>query len=262
MPVLFHIYFIPVTLGDIIDILTVATVIYSLLMLMEGSRARAMLSGLAVLLLLAFFSLLLNLQTVAWAIRGLQTVWLIAFIIVFQPELREILSRIGNSRIFRAFAPKPSAHIIEDIVEATKILSEGQVGALIAIQRLMPLDDIVSTGRPINAKLTAELLATIFAPHTPLHDGGVIIVEDKIIAAACEFPMSENPRYRQILGMRHRAGVGLAEHSDAAVVVVSEETGAISLAVRGHLRREITPEALRRLLDVVISGKAQKKEKK
>lgn len=262
MPTLFHIYFIPVTLADILDVLFVAAAIYAILSLMEGTRARSMLSGLALLLLFAFVAYWLDLKTVAWVIRRLGTVWVIAFLVVFQPELREILTRIGNSRIFRAFSSETSSRVVDDIVSATKILSEGQVGALIAIQRRVLLDDVVSTGKPIGAKLTAELLATIFAPHTPLHDGGVVIREGAIIAAACEFPMTENPRYRRILGMRHRAAVGLTEHSDAAVVVVSEETGAISLAIRGYLRRQLTAETLKRLLEVILSGRIERKRKK
>jgi len=261
MPVLFHIYFIPVTLGDVLDIIFVAAVIYSILSLMEGTRARSMLSGLAFLLFLAFIAYWLDLKTIAWVIRRLGTVWVIAFLVVFQPELRDILSRIGNSRIFKIFSETPTFRVLDDVVSAARILSEGQVGALIAIQRQVPLDDVISTGKPIGAKLTPELLATIFAPHTPLHDGGVVISEDRIVAAACEFPMTENPRYRSILGMRHRAAVGLTEHSDAAVVVVSEETGAISLAIRGYLRRQLSPDALKRLLEVIMSGRSEKRKK-
>ena len=200
-------------------------------------------------------------KTIAWVIRRLGTVWVIAFLVVFQPELRDILSRIGNSRIFKIFSETPTFRVLDDVVSAARILSEGQVGALIAIQRQVPLDDVISTGKPIGAKLTPELLATIFAPHTPLHDGGVVISEDRIVAAACEFPMTENPRYRSILGMRHRAAVGLTEHSDAAVVVVSEETGAISLAIRGYLRRQLSPDALKRLLEVIMSGRSEKRKK-
>ncbi len=262
MPVLFHIYFIPVTLGDIIDIIFVAAVIYAVLALMEGTRARSMLSGLALLLLLAFIAYWLDLKTVAWVIRRLGTVWVIAFLVVFQPELREILTRIGNSRIFKMFSEEPTFRVVDDIVAAAKILSEGQVGALIAIQRQVLLDDVASTGKAIGARMSPELLATIFAPHTPLHDGGVVIAGEKIVAAACEFPMTENPRYRRILGMRHRAAVGLTEHSDAAVVIVSEETGAISLAIRGFLRRQLKTDTLKRLLEVIMSGKREKKRKK
>ncbi len=257
MPTLFHIYFIPVTIGDIVDILLVSAVIYAVLLLMEGTRARSMLAGLFVILLGALIAYWLNLKTVAWGVQKLGTVWVIAFLIVFQPELRDILTRIGNSKIFKSFSSKPTVEVVDNLVSAAKILSEGQIGALIAIQRDIPLDDISRTGKPIGAKLTSELLATIFAPHTPLHDGGVVIVGDKIVAAACEFPMTENPKYRRTLGMRHRAGVGLSENTDAAVIIVSEETGAISLAIRGYLRKQLTPDALKRLLEVILSKKGK-----
>ncbi|RKZ34638.1 TIGR00159 family protein [bacterium] len=258
MPTLFHIYFIPVTLGDVVDILLIATATYGVLSIMEGTRARSMLAGLAIILFGALVAYSLNLSTVAWGIQRLGTVWVIAFLVVFQPELRDILTRIGNNKIFRMFSTEPTMRMIDDLVSSAKILSESQVGALIAIQRHVPLDDIVNTGKPIQAKLTPELLATIFAPHTPLHDGGVIVSGEKIISAACEFPMSENPRYRRILGMRHRAGVGLTEHTDAVVIIVSEETGSISLAIRGYLRRQLTTDALKRLLEVILSGEKVK----
>ncbi len=262
MPTLFHIYFIPVTLGDVLDILVVAAGIYALLAVMEGTRARSMLVGLAMLLMGAFVAYWLNLQTLAWIVRGLGTVWVIAFLVVFQPELRDILTRLGNLKILRAFSGRASLRVVDDLVAAARMLSEGEVGALIAIQRRVPLDDVVSTGKPIGAKLTPELLTTIFAPHTPLHDGGVVVVGDTIAAAACEFPMTENPRYRRTLGMRHRAAVGLTEHSDAAVIVVSEETGAISLAIRGYLRRQLTLDTLKRLLEIILSGREFRKVKR
>ena len=255
MPVLFHIYFIPVTVADIIDISLVTLAIYGTLQIMEGSRARSMIAGLAAIFIVALVAYSFNLSTVAWAVNKLGAVWFIAFIIVFQPELRDLLTRIGNSRIFKIFSEQPSTQIIDDVVQAVKMLSEEQIGALIAIQRNVPLDDIARTGKPIDAKLTPELLATIFAPHTPLHDGGVVIVGEKIKAAACEFPLTENPRYRRILGMRHRAGIGLSEHTDAVVIIVSEETGAISLAVRGYLHRQLDPAGLKRLLEVSLLEK-------
>jgi len=262
MPILFHIYFIPVTIVDIVDTALIAAAIYSLLMLMEGTRARSMLTGLAVILLVAFLAYWLNLKTVAWVVQRLGTVWVVAFLVVFQPELRDILTRLGNSKIFKVFSSEPTIKIIDDLVAAAKMLSGEQVGALIAIQRQVPLDDIISTGKPIGAKLTPELLATIFAPHTPLHDGAVVIHEDKIIAAATEFPLTENQRYRRTLGMRHRAAVGLSEHSDAVIIVVSEETGAISLAIRGFLRKQLTPDALKRLLEVIITERKKMKKRK
>lgn len=254
MLTLFRIYFIPFTVADLLDILVIAFGIYVLLVLIRGTRARAMISGLAVILLLVLIAYSLDLKTVSWVVGKLGTVWVIAFLIVFQPELREILARVGELPIFRAFTPESTLRVVDDIVESARVLSETRVGALIAVQRQTSLDFAIRTGKSIDAKLAPELLTTIFSPHAPLHDGGVVVVENRIVSAACEFPLTENPRYRRSLGMRHRAAIGLTEVSDAVVVVVSEETGHISLALRGYLRKNIPLDVLKRLLEVILSG--------
>ncbi len=253
MPVLLRVFFIEITFADIIDIGIMAAGIYTLLSLMQGTRARAMLLGMVLLIIGAVIAYWLDLITVSWVIQRLGTVWALGFLIVFQPELRDILTRLGNSGIFRAFSREDSSAVIDDLITATRLLADSKIGALIAVQRQVPLDVFVSTGKPIGAVLTPELLGTIFAPHTPLHDGGVVVVGNKIVCAAAEFPLTENQRYRRTLGMRHRAAVGISEQTDAATIVVSEETGGISLAVRGYLRRNLSPEALKRLLEVILS---------
>lgn len=254
MITLFHIYFIPFTLADLLDILVIAFGIYVLLILMRGTRARAMILGLMVILLLALVAYSLDLKAVSWVVGKLGTVWVIAFLVVFQPELRELLARVGELPIFRKLTPERALQVVDDIVEAVRVLSDARIGALVAVQRQTLLDFAIRTGKSVDAKLVPELLITIFSPHTPLHDGGVVIVEDRIVSAACEFPLTENPRYRKVLGMRHRAAIGLTEVSDAVVVVVSEETGHISLAVRGYLRKNIPLDVLKRLLEVILSG--------
>ncbi len=252
---LFHIFFIDFRILDIIDIIIVAIIIYNFLLLMKGTRAVTMLLGLGAILFLAFLSTWLNMNSLKWLIARLSTVWIIAFLIVFQPELRNVLTRIGNTPIFRRFVSSSGKKVIAVIVGAVDILSSAQVGSLIAIKRDVGLKGYEETGKKIDAEATSELLVTIFTPHTPLHDGAVIIEDNRIVSAGCELPLSTNPRYQRTLGMRHRAGVGLTEETDSVVVIVSEETGAISLAIRGHLRKSLTLDSLRKLLEVSLRGR-------
>jgi diadenylate cyclase len=150
-----------------------------------------------------------------------------------------------------------SEKILDEVVRAVELLSEAKVGALIAIKREVGLKTYEETGKKLDSQVTAELLVTIFTPRTPLHDGAVIIENDRIIAAACELPLTSNPRYQRSLGMRHRAGVGLSEETDALIILVSEESGTISLAVRGHLRKNLTPDKLGKLLEVSMKGRIE-----
>lgn len=242
---------------DIIDILLVTFIIYQFFLLMRGSRAVTMLFGLGVLLFLAFLSTWLNMNSLQWLITRLGTVWVVAFLVVFQPELRNALTRLGNTPFFGKLVSSSSEKILDEVVRAVELLSEAKVGALIAIKREVGLKTYEETGKKLDSQVTAELLVTIFTPRTPLHDGAVIIENDRIIAAACELPLTSNPRYQRALGMRHRAGVGLSEETDALIILVSEESGTISLAVRGHLRKNLTPEKLGKLLEVSMKGRIE-----
>ncbi len=252
---LFRLYFMEFGVLDIIDILIVAFIIYQFFMLMRGSRAVTMLFGLGLLLFLAFLSTWLNMNSLQWLISRLGTVWVIAFLVVFQPELRNVLTRLGNTPFLGKLVSSSSRVVLDEVVRAVELLSEAKVGALIAMKREVGLKGYEETGKKLNSQVTAELLVTLFTPRTPLHDGAAIIENDRIIAAACELPLTTNPRYQRTLGMRHRAGVGLSEETDALVVIVSEETGGISLAVRGHLRRNLTPDKLGKLLEVSMKGR-------
>ena len=253
----FRIAFIEFGILDIIDILIVSYIIYRFIILMHGTRAVSMLIGLGLILFLAFISTWLDMNSLKWLMARLGTVWVIAFLIVFQPELRNALTQLGNAPIFKRFVSTEGRKVVAAVIEAVELLSAAKVGALIAIKRDVGLKGYEETGKKMGAEVTPELLVTIFTPHTPLHDGAVIIEGDRIIAAGCELPLTNSPRYQRSLGMRHRAGVGLSEETDALVVMVSEETGSISLAMRGHLRRNIGQENLRRLLEVSLKGRGE-----
>lgn len=253
----FKLYFLEFGILDVIDILVVAFIIYQFFILMRGSRAVTMLVGLGVLLFLAFLSTWLNMNSLQWLITRLGTVWVIAFLVVFQPELRNALTRLGNTPFFGRIVSSSGKKVLDEVIRAVELLSEAKVGALIAIKREVGLKSYEETGKKLNSQVNAELMVTIFTPRTPLHDGAVIIENDLIIAAACELPLTTNPRYQRSLGMRHRAGVGLSEETDALVVLVSEETGEISLAVRGHLRKNLTAEKLGKLLEVSMKGRTE-----
>jgi len=251
---LFRIFFLEFGLLDVLDIVIVAFIIYQFFLLMRGTRAVTMLIGLGLLLFLAFVSTWLNMNSLKWLITRLGTVWVIAFLVVFQPELRNVLTRLGNAPFLGKLVSSGGHKVLEEIVRAVELLSEAKVGALIAIKRDVGLKGYEETGKRLNAEVTAELLVTLFTPRTPLHDGAVVIENDRIVAAGCELPLTTNPRYQRSLGMRHRAGVGLSEETDALIALVSEETGGISLAVRGHLRRNLTAEKLGKLLEVSMKG--------
>ncbi len=245
--------FLQLTLLDVLDIIVVAMVIYGILSIIRGTRALSMMLGLFVILLVAFLSSWLKMETLSWIIAKLGAVWIIAFLIVFQPELRNMLTAVGNTPPFKRITQTRESGNLVDVIDALRILKTARTGALIILQRDVGLKNIISNGKPINAKLTPELLVTLFAPHTPLHDGAVVVEKDTIVAAACQLPLTENPKYQMELGMRHRAAIGISEQTDAAALVVSEETGQVSLALRGHLRRDLNFETLSKLLEVVLS---------
>ena len=230
---------------DVVDVLIVAFLFYRLYLIIRGTRATEMFVGLVILFAFSLIAQNLGLLLLSKIIEGLQTVWLIAFIIIFQPELRGALSYIGKQRWFRFFVKPQEPAVIEELVRSVNRLSRAGLGAIIVIERSTGLKNHIETGTSIGAKVSAELLETIFTPPTPLHDGAVVIRNDQIIAAACILPLSRNEHLAYTLGTRHRAALGLTEESDAFVIVVSEEIRQISVAEEGRLRRRLTLDALR-----------------
>ena len=226
---------------NLIDIVLVAYFFYRVIFLIRGTRAIELIKGLFVLLLVAFLSTQLHLNTINWLLRNVMTMVVVALPIVFQPELRRALEQIGRGRFFGQNTFKLEGHvvsrIITDLTEAVVHMSNNKIGALIVLEREVGLRDFLETGITLDAKMTKELLISIFYSGNPLHDGAVIIRQDRIEAAGCFLPLSDNPYLQNRFGTRHRAAVGISELSDALVVVVSEETGRISLVSEGKLIR-------------------------
>lgn len=237
---------------DILDIAIVTFLFYKLFQLIRGTRAAQMFLGLIIIIAASFIADWLRLDALNWIISSLKTVWVVAFVIIFQPELRRVLAQLGQSRFVRYFMRPEHLVVLDEIVGAVRELSLRRIGALMVIAREASLRPYIDTGTRINAKVSKELLCTIFAPGTPLHDGACIIIREQIVAAGCILPLSENPMLPPELGMRHRAAVGLSEETDAIVIAVSEETGGISVAVRGNLRRKLDPETLREFLEEIL----------
>jgi diadenylate cyclase len=230
---------------DAIDILIVAALLYRLFALMRGTRAVHMFFGLIVLFALSVVAQWMNLIAVTWLISSLRTVWVIAFVIIFQPELRRVLAMLGQNRMLSRFVHVRESGAIPEIVKSVQHLADKRIGALIVLEKDMGLKNFAETGTPVDAKVTAELIGTIFTPPGPLHDGAVIIQNDRVVAAGCILPLSQDERLAPSLGTRHRAALGLSEETDALVIVVSEETGAIAYADGGKLYRKIDLVTLR-----------------
>ena len=230
---------------DLLDIFLVAVLFYRLLVLVKGTRSAQMYVGLLLLVLVGLLARVFDLIAVLWIVDSLKTIWLIAFVILFQPELRHMLAQFGRTRYFRAFLRGDSYGVLGEVVRAAETLGKRRQGALMVIERNTGLRNFVETGTRLDAKVTAELLVTLFSPGSPLHDGAVILREDAVLAAACILPLSADPKTAALLGTRHRAALGLSEESDAAVVVVSEQTGSISIAFRGTLKERLDSGELR-----------------
>ncbi|ALJ92117.1 MULTISPECIES: diadenylate cyclase CdaA [Thermus] len=225
------------TWRDLLDILLVTALFYSLWRLIVGTRALNLVRGLLVYLLVWFLANLLGLATLSWILGNAATLGAFALIVVFQPELRGLLERLGRPQ-----GPRATSLALEELLLGVARLAERRYGALIALERRTPLGEYAATGEVLEARLSARLLVTLFYPGTPLHDGGAILREGRLLAAGCLFPLSE----AQVgLGTRHRAALGLSEVSDALVLVVSEETGSVRLAEGGRLSPPLSLEALR-----------------
>lgn len=232
------------TVISVLDILVVAFVIYEFLALIKGTRAALILVGVTVVALSVYFLRLEGLVTLTWVVNRVRPYALIALVVVFAPEIREALARLGR-RLTMTRASGSESDAYDDIVLAANLFSQNQTGALMVIEREIGLRTYVESGVALEARLSYDLLATIFRPSAPLHDGAVIVHGDRVAAAACFLPLSMNPVLSTQLGTRHRAGIGITEETDAIAVIVSEETGSISLAVAGSIERDLTVDQLR-----------------
>lgn len=244
--------FSTITIISILDILIVAYVIYKATMIIKGTRAVQLIKGLVVLLLASLVSNWFGLRTVAWILAQLQNVLLFALPVVFQPELRRALEQLGRGKFFARpmtmLNQETLENLLNEMIRAIKILSKNNLGALIIVEKETGINDFIETGIKIDGLVSAEFLINIFIPKSPLHDGAVIIRGDRVIAASCFLPLSENPNLSKELGTRHRAGLGLTEQSDSIAIIVSEETGVISVAEEGRLTRYLDENTLKELL--------------
>ena len=238
---------------DIIDILIVAAIIYELLLLTRHTRGSALLKGLFLLLVIMVVSNLLGLKSLNWLLLAILQNGALVLVILFQPELRKALERMGRSKLLtksnRRNVDEERDTVISEIVQTVVDLSRRRVGALLVFERQTGLEDVIETGTRLNAEVSAPLLENIFEPNTPLHDGAAVIRDDQVIAAACILPLAEASGVSRELGTRHRAAVGISENTDAAVVVISEETGIVSMARDGVLKRPLSTDELKAFLN-------------
>jgi diadenylate cyclase len=241
---LFRIGFLPVGIIDVLDILLVSYILYKLYVIMHRTRAVQMFIGLVLIFIVSFLAQALNMQEMTWIFRNLSTVWLVAFVILFQPELRRLLTLMGQSRLIRFFTKEQTSVVIEEIARGTVELSRRGYGGLIVLVRDTGLKTIVETGVQIQSLVTSSLIVSIFNPRSPLHDGAIVIQNDIIEAAMCILPLSRNPRLEYKWGTRHRAAIGMSEESDALIIVVSEETGTISIVENGEMVRGMEYDSL------------------
>ncbi|MBW8712823.1 MAG: TIGR00159 family protein [Acidobacteria bacterium] len=251
----------PMGWWDLLDIAIVSFLIYEFLKLIRGTRAVQM--GVGTLLIVALFygSRLAPLQTVNWLIRNALLYVAFAAIVIFQSDIRRALAHFGQAPFFRYFNRQEAAdETIEEIVVAATMLSSQKVGAIVAVEREIGLRNYIESGIPLDATLTYDLLVTIFHPGSALHDGAVIIQENRVAAAACFLPLTVNPRVSRELGTRHRAGIGLTEEGDAVAVIVSEETGDISVAIDGQIERRLSSDDLRNRLRTLVTMRKSKRQ--
>ncbi len=243
---------------DIFDILLVSVIVYRLLLIIKGTKAAQMLIGLGVLLIASLLSKYLELYTIDWLIQSFWAQAVLALIILFQPEIRRALAQMGETQFLQTFASAEELKSLEEIVRASVSLANRKIGALIVIERDTSLKDFVEIGTPLDAKVSKELLTSIFHPTSPIHDGAVIIKGNRIVSAGCFLPITFSPEVSKSLGTRHRAGIGLSEETDAVVIVVSEETGMVSVAINGKLETNLDMGKLRSVLTDLFMRKKVK----
>jgi diadenylate cyclase len=246
-----------IRLRDLADIAIVAFVLYRVFLMFKGTLAVQMLAGLGLLLAARFVAREADLYSVSFILENFWAFWVLALIVLFQPELRRTLAQAGRGRLLEGLLGANSAErrqVIAEVVRAAESLAVKRIGALIVLERSSGLRQYTELGVPIDAVVSAELLGSIFQAGSPLHDGAVIIRGDRVSAAGCFLPLSRNLTLGRTLGTRHRAGLGLAEETDAAVLVVSEERGAVSLAVEGRMEPDVRPDVLASRLEALLGA--------
>ncbi len=248
--------FVQVIWRPTLEILLLAVAIYYVFTFVRGTRGAAIVTGfLAIMLTFSLVTALLDLTVLRWLLGSITTFFVVAILVIFQPEIRRMLAQVGNLEVFGNVHEQREN--IEVIIQTAERLSEVRIGALIAIELSTPLHDMVESGVPVDCVATPEMLETIFFPNNAIHDGGVIIKGDRITHAACIFPLTRRQDLNKSLGTRHRAAIGLSEETDAVIVAVSEETGAVSYAYKGQLTRGVSLENLRAFLSSILVAPAK-----
>lgn len=248
MAVFFRNYSVNFTLSDVVDILIVSFVLYRFFLIVKGTLAVQMFVGIFLVLVTFFAAQYFSLFTIQWILQNFLNVWIVALLLLFQPELRRTLTEVGQWGLFRRQRLQDERRL-DELLKATAAMAESKTGAIIVLERDTGLRTYREKGSILNAEITSELLRTIFYPENPLHDGAVIISNGRIASAACFLPLSKNPQLGKAAGSRHRAAIGITEESDALVVVVSEETGKISLAIDGKLQADLKIDMIRQILE-------------
>ncbi len=252
LPAVIWRYLLTIQLTDVLDIAIMAFVLYKLLKLVQSTKSASLLKGLCVFMIALFLSYVLQLHSIYYLMSRMVDMGILALIILFQPEIRRILEQMGSRRIIAFFTHTETGNTLEQTIGQTVLacteMSHSRTGALIVFEREILLDDMVRSGTVLDAAVSSELLKNIFFVKAPMHDGAVIVRNGRVLGAGCMLPLSKNVNLSRDLGMRHRAGIGMSENSDAVVVIVSEETGSISVAIGGLLKRHLKPETLENLL--------------
>ena len=245
-------YLLSIQVTDYLDIAIMALVLYKILTWVQSTKAASLLKGLFVLLAALMLSSVFRLHGINYLLSRMVDLGVLALIVLFQPEIRRLLEQMGSRRFIAFFTHTESANVMEQMIGQTVLacteMSQSRTGALIVFEREMLLDDMVRSGTVLDAAVSSELLKNIFFVKAPMHDGAVIVRHGRVLGAGCMLPLSKNVNLSRDLGMRHRAGIGMSENSDAVVVIVSEETGSISVAIGGMLKRHLKPETLENLL--------------
>ena len=267
MPAWIGRYLLTLKITDILDIAIMAFVLFKVMALVQSTKAASLLKGLLVFMAALFISSILNLNGINFILSGMVDMGVLALIILFQPELRRILEQMGSRRFMAFLTRTADGNVIEktilQTVQACSDMSQSRTGALIVFEREMLMDDLVRSGTVLDAAVSSELLKNIFFVKAPMHDGAVIVRSGRVLGAGCMLPLSKNVNLSRDLGMRHRAGIGISENSDAVVVIVSEETGSISVAIGGMLKRHLKAETLENLLrNELLPQEPSEKEKK
>lgn len=245
-------YLLSIEISDILDIALMAFILYKIFTLVQSTKAASLVKGLMIFLAALVVSSALHLNGINYIMRSMANLGLLALIVLFQPEIRRVLEQVGSRRFTALFIHEETVGAVEQAISQTVLacteMSQTRTGALIVFEREMQLDDMVRSGTVLDAAVSGELLKNIFFVKAPMHDGAVIVRHGRVLGAGCMLPLSKNVNLSRDLGMRHRAGIGMSENSDAVVVIVSEETGSISVAIGGMLKRHLMPETLRQLL--------------